>query len=183
MTQSQKQQTIRALLPDVVQQTIQPGTPLEAILTTMAAFLEPLEEILITLDAVYDVERAPEEFVPFLARCVTLEWLEESGIETTNLRRLIANIHELAMLRGTTTGLCRFLEIATGIDGFHIQETVKKTQKNTKPTTPQMRSFHITVLYPPEAAVQSNLIRLIVEHEKPAYLTFELKEFSDEGGK
>ena len=178
----QKKDEIQTLLPGIVQQTVREGTPVEAILTVMSAFLTPLEDVIGSLDVLYDAGRTEERFVPFLAQCATLGWLEDSGIEPGNLRRLSANIRDLSILRGTSQGLCRFLEIATGTEGFQIIEEVIEGNAEEKNTAKRVLPFHIKVISPPEARAKVDLITQIIEHEKPAYMTYELEALSDEGG-
>lgn len=172
----EKKSEIQTLLPGIVQQTVKEGTPVEAILAVMASFLNPLEDVIRSLDVLYDAERTEERFVPFLARCATLGWLEDSGIEPGNLRRLIANIRDLSILRGISQGLGRFLEIATGTEGFQIREDVIEENVEEKNTAKRSLPFHIKVIYPAEARAKFDLITQIIEHEKPAYMTYELEE-------
>ena len=177
-----KKDEIRTLLPGIMQQTVKEGTPVEAILTVMVSFLKPLEDVIGSLDVLYDVERTEERFVPFLAQCAMLAWLVDSGIEPGSLRRLIANIRDLSILRGTSQGLCRFLEIATGAEGFQIIEDVVEENVEEKKTAKRVLPFHIKVIYPAEARAKFDLITQIIEHEKPAYMTYELEALSNEGG-
>ena len=138
----------------------------------MASFVTPLEDRMRSLDVLYDAERTEARFVEFLAQCVNLGWAHDAGIEQSNLRRLIANSRELSLFRGTVEGLRRFLEIATGIAGFEIYEGAQQETASGI----CFRPFHLRVLYPAQAAAQANMIARIVEHEKPAYMTFEVEE-------
>jgi len=72
----------------------------------------------------------------------------------------------LSQWRGTQKGLLLFLQTATGLADFQIQENV---DLNGHP-----KSFHITVRAPKESAQYRKLIERIVEFEKPAYVTYEL---------
>jgi hypothetical protein len=83
------------------------------------------------------------------------------------LRELIAAALELSQLRGTRLGLLRFLETATGLKGFEIEE-------NPSTADGEPRPFHILVHAPPEARAHESLIRRIVGQEKPAYVTCDL---------
>jgi hypothetical protein len=60
-----------------------------------------------------------------------------------------------------------FLETATGVLGFEIEE-------NSPDADGQQRAFHITVRVPAKAKPYLPLIRQIVEAEKPAYVTYDL---------
>jgi hypothetical protein len=83
------------------------------------------------------------------------------------LRELIANAPLLSKWRGTSYGLQLFLEVATGMRGFEINETVRGTNGLPRP-------FHIRVLALPEAEVYRVLIERIIRLEKPAHVTYEL---------
>ena len=79
-----------------------------------------------------------------------------------NLRNLIAQAIDLNQERGTNKGLERFLETATGINGFAIREMQKP--------------FHIQILLPPAAKPYRDFVVKIIQRERPAYTTFELME-------
>jgi phage tail-like protein len=164
---------IEQLLPGIFQRTIQQGTPLFALLEVMEALPAIDEAALDQLDAFFDPYRAPDAFVPFLAGWVNLERLllevpEEftatalplpSGMG--RLRELVAAATFLAQWRGTAKGLLRFLETATGIQGFTIVEP---------------RPFHMRILIPQAAEPYRVMIERIIELEKPAYVTYELSK-------
>lgn len=71
-----------------------------------------LEETIDRLHELFDPRRAPERFLPWLARWVGLELPEALGV--AGRRRLIAAVVELRRLRGTPAGLERILAVATG---------------------------------------------------------------------
>lgn len=96
----------------------------------LAGFLDPFEQILLggrngdgsgspgleeTIDRLhelFDPERAPERFLPWLAQWVGIELPE--ALDVAGRRRLIAAAVELRRLRGTRAGLERILAVATG---------------------------------------------------------------------
>jgi len=82
------------------------------------------------------------------------------------LRELILRAAELSRWRGTGRGLQLFLEIATGVEGFEIDEEILGEDGRVRP-------FHIRVRVPGRAAPHAGLIRRIVELEKPAHVTAE----------
>jgi len=173
---------ISRLLPFVFQRTLAPGTPLEAVLAVMEVLHEPSEHILADIDSIFDPIRTRPEFVPLLARWVDLSWtfdrhvldprLEgESGPLSTGLgrlRELVAAAPALAQWRGTRIGLIRFLETATGVADFEIDDAPLAADGSPRP-------FHLIVHAPREAAPYHALIRRIVEVEKPAYVTYDLQ--------
>jgi len=150
---------IQRLLPGVFQRTLgEGGTPLAAALEAMSALQAPSEAVLQDLDAFFDPRRTPERFVPLLARWMDLEVALNAAPGL--LRELIAAAFDLAQWRGTARGLVRFLEIATGVTGFQVEERV--------------RPFHVRVTVPAEAAGLRPLVEQIVQREKPASVTYEL---------
>jgi len=171
---------IAELLPEVFQRTLHPDGPLAGYLAAMAALLSPAEKILDDLDFYFDPLRAEDRFVALLARWVDMDALLEDreavlgagGERDTRekavarrlssglgrLRELVAGAARLARMRGTTEGLRRFLEIATGCQGFSIVEETE-------------RPFHIEIIAPAAAAAHHSLVERIIAREKPAYVT------------
>lgn len=169
---------IEALLPAVYQDAIRSGTPLDAVLEVAACLPRPVEEVLATVDRLFDPRRAPEAMVAFLARWVDLDHflLRRSsdgpgGSLPTgmgHLRELCAAAAGLSRQRGTRQGLVRFLEIATGHTGFRIEENVDRNGVQ--------RPFHLTVTAPVAAQAHQELIHAVVAFEKPAYVTYDPAE-------
>jgi phage tail-like protein len=176
-----KRTEIEQLLPVVFQRTVSPENPLTALLEVMEVLHEPSEMALQNLDAALDVRRAPDAFVPFLARWVDLEPLfegapHEASIErrrqpiTTGLgrlRELVATAAQLSRWRGTARGLLLFLQTATGVTGFAIDEQVPGPDGVARP-------YHVRVRAPASTAPHRILIERIIELEKPAHVTYEL---------
>jgi phage tail-like protein len=176
-----KQTEIASLLPGVFQRTLFPGHPLFAMLEVMEDLHAPAEQAFANLDLFFDPYRSPDRFVPFLADWVDLERLlvqspEERAVTGTaplpsglgRLRDLIATAASLSRSRGTVRGLIRFLETATGVQGFQIDENVPGPDGQPKP-------FHMLIRAPAAAARFQIMIERIVEAEKPVYLTYELE--------
>ena len=177
---------IGRMLPEVFQRTLAEGTPLDALLQAMEELHRPSEEVLAGLDRYFDPRRTPDAFVPFLARWVDLERVllqpaphyygrppMDSPIQSGlgRLRELVASAAYLSMWRGTVTGILRFLEVATGIGGFTVDEHVAG------------RPFHVRFTGSKAAEPYSAMIARIIEMEKPAYVTFELAfAGGDKGG-
>jgi len=171
-----KRNEIERLLPGVMQRTAATGTPLDALLRAMEALQAPDEEVLSRLETYFAPYEAPDEFVPMLARWVDLDrLLAETPDHPADafagglgrLRELVAAAAYLSKWRGTARGLLRFLETATGLTGWEIDETVPGPDGRPRP-------FHIRVSAPPGAARYRALVERIVEMEKPAYVTYEL---------
>lgn len=156
---------IARLLPGVFQRTVQPGAPLAALLEVMEALHSPSEAVLSGLESHFDPRRAPERFVPFLARWVGMDLPVTTGLG--RLRELVAAAVEISRWRGTARGLRLFLTTATGRTDFEVDEAVPGPNGRPRP-------FHIRVRAPAEVAGHRLLLERIIEREKPAYVTYEL---------
>lgn len=169
-----ERERIARLLPDVVQRTLIPGieTPLSALLALMEELHRPVEERLGELNGYFDPYSTPAEWVYYVASWLDLdplftedgqadEYAYAPGIG--HLRELVVNAVQLAAIRGTSHGLRRFLEIATGLTGYRVVDD---------PDLP----FHIIVRYPAAARDYRPVIDAIVRLEKPAYVTYVLEE-------
>jgi phage tail-like protein len=179
---------ILSLLPQVIQRTCpdpedEPGNltnPLSAIIEVMCVMLDPIDTELGRFEIYLDPRRAREEFVPMLARWVDLDRLFEpvqgdvplpprmlfpAGIG--RLRELVAGATKLSQMRGTRDGLIAFLETATGVKGFDIDEIVQDAKGLPIP-------FHIRVRSPEAARPLDRLVRRIIDSERPAYVTYDL---------
>lgn len=180
-----KRADIELLLPEIFRRTLPPvrtGTnPLDSFLDVMELLHAPDETVLAALETYFDPYRAPEMFVNYLAGWVDLDrlWIENPQEFTAKtlpafpsgvgrLRELVAAAAFLSRWRGTHQGLLRFLEVATGVTGFEIDEHVLDEDGQPIP-------FHIRVRVPEVAASYRVLIERIIMKEKPAYVTFELQ--------
>ena len=167
-----KRAEIEPLLPRNFQRTITPGTPLSTMLDLMENLHAPSEAALSQLDVYFDPRRAPDRFVPYLAGWVDLEpVLGESAQYTAatefpsgngRLRSLVSLATYFWKWRGTKRCLQRFLEVAIGSTGFVLDEDSGKP-------------FHVVVRAPKSTELYRDLIKRIVELEKPAYVTYELR--------
>ncbi|MFP2929003.1 phage tail protein [Pyxidicoccus sp. 3LG] len=156
---------IQRLLPGVFQRTVLPGSPLLALLEVMEALHAPSEAVLARLEAHFDPRRAPDRFVPFLARWVGMDLPVTTGLG--RLRELVAAAVEISRWRGTARGLRLFLTTATGRTDFEVDEAVPGPDGRKRP-------FHVRVRAPAEVFAHRLLLERIIEREKPAYVTYEL---------
>ncbi len=169
-----KRSEIAHLLPGIFQRTLAPENPLDAMLGAMESLHAPAEAILDQIDSMCNPHRASDAFVPFLAHWVDLERIfapreEGDNLVSTGLgrlRELIRIAPYLSKWRGTKQGLQRFLETATGVTGFAIEE-------------PEAQPFHIRIIAPREVEPHRALIERIVDVERPVYATWEV-QFSNE---
>jgi phage tail-like protein len=176
-----KQREIEALLPEIFRRTIQPNSLLDALLAVMEGLPTPSEDVLENIDHFFDPYRTPERFVHFLAAWVDLTPLlrnvsEEADQEVLALpvgsgwlRELIAAAAEMAQWRGTRHGMQRFLETATGLSGYEIDEHVSDD------STGEILPYHIRVRAPQAAKRFQPLVEKLIEMEKPAYVTYRLE--------
>ena len=175
-----KQDEIKNFLPAVFQRTVHAGNPLATLLGVMEMLHAPSEKILENVDRFFDARRAPDEFVPFLAHWVNLDriFLMTENIDLDSplmpkighLRELVANATYLSQWRGTKKGLLLFLRTATGVKDFEIEERVKDDDGQVQP-------FHLKIRAPQRTEAQAELIKRIIESEKPVHLTYELEFF------
>jgi phage tail-like protein len=178
---------IGRLLPGVFQSAlhpaqagvVEPDRRLAAVLGVMETLQTPVEAVLDSLHRHLDPRQAPPRFVPYLAGWVDLDWLllatpDQPAATATplasgmgHLRELVAAAVEIARWRGTAGGLLRFLDTATGIPGFGVEE-------NVTGDPPIPRAFHLRILAPAAAEPYQPLIERVIVAEKPAYATYEL---------
>jgi phage tail-like protein len=163
---------VERLLPRVLRRTAMPGSPLAAVLEAMAELVDPAGAALDGFAARLDPYRAPDPFVPWLARWVGFGYLVEGadrafGPGPSRLRALVAAAAGLSRSRGTRAGLVAVLRVATGLDGFVVDERVPGPDGRPRP-------FHVVVRTPAAAEPYVSLIARVVEHEKPAFVSYEL---------
>ncbi len=178
-----KHQELKQLLPEIFQRTDQPGSPLHGLLQAMEGLSEPAETILRQWPVYFNPYTTPENFLPFLASWVDLDRFFSATpgstaaraeclqlLDSGRLRELIATAIRLSKLRGTAAGLQLFLETATGVKSFIIDENVLQENNDVIP-------FHVKITAPKAAQKYQVLIEKIIEQEKPVYVTHYL-EFS-----
>ncbi|HET6214419.1 MAG TPA: phage tail protein [Micromonosporaceae bacterium] len=154
-----RRQTIERLLPAMYQRAVTPNSVLAALLDVMETMHAPSEATLASIEDIVAPYRTAEALVPYLIGWVALDHIAAGqGLPIGRLRNLVARSAELAAWRGTARGLCAVLETVTGVAGFTVSE-------------PEDRPFHLVVRVPPDAVHQIDLIRRVVEAEKPAATT------------
>jgi phage tail-like protein len=173
-----KREAIVERLPDIFKQaaTNEGGdNPLPAVLGVMEELHARDEDILAGFGRYVDPRRTPDEFLPFLATWVDYAWLlldpdnPYADVERPfagglgRLRELIASAAAESKWRGTSAGMVRMLEKATGVQGYRLEETVTDDSDQPLP-------FRVHVVVPRQAEHYLDLVRRIVEHEKPAHV-------------
>lgn len=172
-----KREAIVERLPDVFKQaaTVE-GNPLSALLGVMEELHARDEDILAGFGRYVDPRRTPDEFVPYLAAWVDYAWLlldppdnpyadvqQPFAGGVGRLRELVASAASESKWRGTSAGLIRLLERATGVQGYRVEEAVTDDLGQPLP-------FRVRVVVPGGAEHYLDLVRRIVEHEKPAHV-------------
>ncbi|MEM7077159.1 MAG: phage tail protein [Pseudomonadota bacterium] len=151
--------------------------PLAILLQTMEEMHAPSEDIIADVARFFSAYEAPERFLPLLLSWLDLSRLvahdegpqpRKDALPPGRLRNLISNAAELSQWRGTERALLRFLEMATGCAPFAVIPDAN-------------RPFHISIQVPGAALEQIPMIQRIVESEKPAYVTYEIKPSSNTG--
>jgi phage tail-like protein len=165
---------IALLLPEVIRRAVVPGSPLAALLAVMESQHDRSETILNDLPSVFDPLQTEDRFLPMLARWVDLERLDDvaDAIELARMRLLVAMSARIGRRRGTLRGLLEVLTVATGLRGYAVDDRVPAVLPNGEAGPPQ--AFHIRLTAPAESAPLIELVRAIVEQEKPAHLTAEV---------
>jgi phage tail-like protein len=158
------------------------GGVTHAMLHIMEGMHAPVDRVLRSIDDYFDPFRAPGPFVLLQASWLGLDrYFDWSGgsagagepryaAGSDQLRLLIAEFPSLVRSRGTRTSLTRFLEVATGISGFAVEDGA------------QAGAFHVIVHVPRTAVPLDDLIRRIVSGERPAHATWEIQTIEDQPG-
>ncbi|MBR8839102.1 MAG: phage tail protein [Stigonema ocellatum SAG 48.90 = DSM 106950] len=133
---------------------------------------------------------APRALLPFLAHWVA--WPVDSIWNLNQQRRLIRRAVELYRWRGTRKGLRLYLHLYTGLPlDDHLPNEADKHISITEPFGQSFvlgeanlgtavlaggRPFHFLVRLRPDRpnSIHEELVRRIIEQEKPAYCTYEL---------
>jgi phage tail-like protein len=157
---------------------------------------EPAVQTLDSLWAYLDPLTAPETLLPFLAHWVA--WEPNLYLSPDRQRHLIRNAIEIYRWRGTKHGLRFYLHLATGLP---IDEDLPEAEKHisilesfgrglvlgsaelgTNALIGGGKAFHFKVrLTVPPPAPKSNyyvdeqLVRQVIEQEKPAFCTYDLQ--------
>lgn len=143
--------------------------------------LKPIEGIVDNLAFYFDPRTTPQTFLPWLASWVGLV-LDERW-PAAKKRELIKSISELYRWRGTKRGLSEYLRIYTGIVPQiieHTPATQLETDTNlgttdTRGTEEQAHCFTVILEVPDVSTIDADIIRSIIESEKPAHTTYILQ--------
>lgn len=170
-------QIVRFLPENYRHAAARPDGVTAALLAAMDAMHAPVEAVIEGIDGYVSPWRAPDDFVLLQASWLGLDrYFDWSGGcpgagrpsfagGIGNLRRLLGEAAELLRRRGRRDMLVRFLELATGCEGFAIEDG--NPDGSAHP-------FHMTVRAPAQARPQRRLVSRIVAEERPAHATYDI---------
>ncbi len=145
--------------------------------------LNPIEGIIHNLAFYFDPGTAPQSILPWLTSWVGLV-MDERWPEARR-QQLIKSTTELYRWRGTKRGLSEYLKIYTGVVP-QITETVIGPEAKLDPDTRlgvnaylggsgESFTFNVTIASQDLSEVDIDVIRAIIESQKPAHTTYTLK--------
>lgn len=168
----------------------------------LAIFEQAFEPDVQTLDGLWaylDPRTAPVSWLPFLSHWVG--WRTPLRLEVKVLRQLIYNAFSLYQWRGTRRGLRLFLHLATGLPldehepaesrkHIGIQEFFQRglilgeTILGETAVLGAGQPYHFRVCLRADAPeqVDVDMVRAVIDQEKPAFCTYDLEVTSWEGG-
>jgi phage tail-like protein len=150
---------------------------MKGLLAICEATFRSVEEVLDHIDLYFDPEVTPSRFIPWLASWMDLplnkKWPEERQ------RRLIKRAIELYRWRGTRRGLAEYLRIYAGVEPI-ISEQFPGMRLGPEthlginsPLGEEMRhGFTVTL---PAGGYDVDVVREIIEAEKPAHTTYKIE--------
>lgn len=157
------------LLPEIFQATTGVEGPLDAFLAAQEQLHEQCETAIARFPEQLDPRTATPPFVYLLACWADLECLLDGpphaprfAAGVGRLRELVATAARNGRERGTERTLIRLLETATGCAGFAVEQ-----DRDTP--------FHFRMTAPKEARAYARLVKRLLEAEKPAFATCELR--------
>ena len=127
--------------------------------------LEPVEGILENIHFYFDPGMTPEGFLPWLAAWVDLSLNENWSIEKR--RQLIRAGVELYRWRGTRHGLKEYLRIYTGVDPEIVEHF---DEADGGP-----HRFTVIVTVPDPTSLDERTMRRVINAEKPAHTSYDLR--------
>jgi len=127
--------------------------------------LSPVEHVLHNIHLYFDPMMAPPGFLAWLATWVDLVLDENWPIQKR--RELIKAGVELYSWRGTKRGLGEYLKIYTGVEPEVIEHFDAEEDG--------LYRFSVIIRVPKPKALDETLVRRVINAEKPAHTTYDLK--------
>lgn len=152
---------IKRLLPGSYQAAVEqrPQGAVAALIEATHGMLAPVDRRIRALPETLSANGAPDDFVPLLAG-----WLATGATSRDALppnREWLRRATEIAQSRGTARGLVLTLEVATGVQGFTVDEGVD--------------DFHLTVSAPLHLRGLEGALRSLIDRQRPAHMTYSLE--------
>jgi phage tail-like protein len=148
------------------------------------SILAPIEQVVDMLPNYFDPRVAPEAMLPWLASWVGAE-LDENWPATRG-RALIQSLASLYRMRGTRRGLRTHLQLYTGKEPLIVEsfDGLRVGQDARLGATAQFGVFRphwlfITVYATTVEEVDEQIIRQIVEFQKPAHVGYQFEIKAD----
>jgi phage tail-like protein len=145
--------------------------------------LKPLEDIVDNLVHYFDPGTAPQSFVPWLASWVGL--VMDERMPEAKRHELIKSMAELYRWQGTKRGLSEYLRIYTDVTPQIIEHAYSppaQSGNDAEAGTSQSGMeeghafcFSVILNVPDTTAIDADIVRTIIESEKPAHTTYILK--------
>ena len=142
--------------------------------------MQPMKDMLDSMDRFFGPDDAPADFLPWLATWLGLA-LDENWPQMRR-RRLIKEAVELYRWRGTRRSLSRYLEIYAGVRpeindkpfaGMKLGPNTLLGRGAILGGVPP-HTFVVTLAVPDVRAVNETIVRRIIEAEKPAHSAYAL---------
>jgi phage tail-like protein len=142
---------------------------------------EPVDNLLTRRERFYDLQTTPSDFLPWLSTWVSLT-LDENWPELKR-RRLIREAVDLYRWRGTKRGLSRYLEIYTGVVPQIDDQPFTGMRLGPETLLGQnailggvgVHTFVVTLAVENPKTVNEQIVRDIIESEKPAHTAYDLR--------
>lgn len=161
---------------------VQQGTS-EKLLDGIHRYFDPGPDYPVDSQKVPDYNRAPSEFLTWLAGWVALtlrqDWTDD------HKRKFIANAVQLYRLRGTKAGVIQFVQIYTGGPAIEISEQGSQFQLGVHSQvgvdtildsgTPFFFRVKMTSSDPLGFQQQKDMVNALIELQKPAHTSFQLE--------
>jgi phage tail-like protein len=144
------------------------------------SILDPIEEIVTSIDSYFDPVMAPPHVLPWLASWLSLVLDEEWPLEKR--RHLISRAVELYQLRGTLRGLMEYLAIYSGVQPIIVEHyggirLGRNSQLgwNTVLGDGRQHSITVNLRVGPQEQIDLRKVKTIIEAEKPAHVAYALE--------
>ncbi len=149
--------------------------------------LDELEDVLGQIHNYFDPLLAPDRLLPFLAFWVDLQF--EPGWPVEMRRKLVRQALDLYRWRGTKRGLQKYIELYTGAVPEIEEEMASMSLGpgavlgwNTILGGGKNYNFTVTIRTERPELVDLGVVRGIIEREKPAFCTYELRVVAADSG-